>query len=163
MRFLRWLGIGVLVLLALLVLVAVGARFSDGPIGPFPGGPLETGLLVSGPTVDWSFASDVAEVDFQLLEPPRSRRSWIIVHEGVAYIPCAMVRLWKQWPYEAEENGAGIVRVEGKRYRVQVDRIVDPALHAELSGLLAEKYGLTPGGTPGMDDLWIFRLDPRSG
>ena len=40
MRILRWLGIALVALAAVFVGIGVVARFSDGPIGPFRGGPL---------------------------------------------------------------------------------------------------------------------------
>jgi hypothetical protein len=94
------------VLLFLFVVVGallLGARFSDGPIAIIAGGPFTSGELASGPEPDWSFVHDVGEVEFQLLDPPRSRTTWILDHEGKAYIPCGEVtswwgKLWKQWP-----------------------------------------------------------------
>ncbi len=54
MRILRWLGIALVALVALLVGIGVVARFSDGPMGPIPGGTLRTGSLVSEADIDWS-------------------------------------------------------------------------------------------------------------
>ena len=56
MKVLQWIGSILGVLLGVLALVGVVARYSDGPIGPFPGGPLATGELVAETQVDWSFA-----------------------------------------------------------------------------------------------------------
>ena len=85
MRILRWLGIALVALVAVLVAVPVGigvvARFRDGPIGPFPGGPLRTGTLVSESDVDWSLAHG-REIELQLVEPLGSRITGAIVHEG---------------------------------------------------------------------------------
>ena len=91
MRVLRWLGIVLAVAPVLLVLVVVVARFSDGPIAIFAGGPLESGEIVPAPA-DWTFASDVEVVEFQLVEPPRSRTVWIVEHEGNLYVPCGFTR-----------------------------------------------------------------------
>jgi hypothetical protein len=67
----------VAVLLVLVLVVTggllVGARFHDGPIALIPGGPFTSGTLVAGPEPDWSFVHDVREVQFQLLDPERSR------------------------------------------------------------------------------------------
>ena len=68
------LGLGVMGLVALLV----GARFADGPMGIVAGGPFRSGEMVSGQEPDWSFVRDVREVEFQLLDPPRSRTTWIL-------------------------------------------------------------------------------------
>jgi len=75
-------GTAVLVATILLGVFAYG-RVSDGPVGFFSGGPIETGEIVQG-DVDWRFATDIETIEFQLLEPPRSRTVWIVVHEGEA-------------------------------------------------------------------------------
>ena len=43
MRFLRWIGIALAVLILGLVAIAIIARSSDGPLAVFPGGLLRTG------------------------------------------------------------------------------------------------------------------------
>src|SRR5262245_289527 len=100
-------------LLAFIVVILsgllVGARFADGPIAIIAGGPFTSGELVSGPEPDWSFVRDVREVEFQLLDPARSRTTWILYHEGKAYIPCGYMttwwgRIWKQWLHTAERS-----------------------------------------------------------
>ena len=49
MRLLRIIGLLLVAAVGLLVLVALGARFNDGPVGLFPGGPLQAGLLEEEP------------------------------------------------------------------------------------------------------------------
>jgi hypothetical protein len=67
----------------------VAARFSDGPIGPIPGGPLHTDTLMSEPEVGWSLSRGLfGEIEFQLVEPPGSRIVGAFVHEGQIYVPC---------------------------------------------------------------------------
>ena len=86
--FLRVVG-GLLVLLLVVIGgLLIGARFADGPIAIIAGGPFTSGRLVTDPDPDWSFVRDVREVEFQLLEPARSRTTWILYHQGKAYIPC---------------------------------------------------------------------------
>ena len=157
-------GLAVLVVAAIGVLVAVGllARFSDGPIAIFPGGPLYEGELVPGSVDDWSFASDVEEIELQLVDPPRSRTVWIVVQGGQAYISCGSlnVPLWKQWPHEALEDGRAVVRVEGRRYETQLARVDDQTVRQQVGALVAEKYGAPGGEGPG-ENVWIFRIDPR--
>ncbi|MBW1883986.1 MAG: hypothetical protein JRJ58_10690, partial [Deltaproteobacteria bacterium] len=126
--FLRILG-GLLILLLLGVGgLLIGARFSDGPIEIIAGGPFTSGELVTGPEPDWSFVHDMQEVEFQLLEPARSRTTWIVEHEGKAYIPSGYMptwwgRLWKKWPIEAEKDGRTLLRVGDKLYERQLVRI----------------------------------------
>ena len=162
MAFLRWLGIAIAALVGLLLIVVVAARFFDGPLAIFPGGPLEAGELVSETGIDWSFATDIQEIEFGLVEPPRSRTVWIVVHEKELYVPCGFldVPIWKQWPHEALEDGRTVLRVAGKRYESQAVRVTDPILHARVSALVGEKY-VGPAEPASMNELWIFRMDPR--
>ena len=53
---------------------AVKQRFADGPNLVFSGRPLKSGELYTGLEPDWSFVGDVATIEMQLLDPPRSRR-----------------------------------------------------------------------------------------
>ncbi len=162
MKILRWLGIALAAVVGLLVAVGTVARFQDGGLGPFPGGLLRAGELIADPRVDWSFATSVREIDFQLLEPPRSRVTWVLVHEGQLYIPCGMpnFRLLKQWPHEALRDGRSLLRIQGKRYERQAVRVEDPRLLAVLAEQLRKKYPIGEGYDP--DNLWFFRMDPRT-
>jgi hypothetical protein len=111
MQILRWLGkfvLGVIaVFVVLAVLVLVGARFHDGPLGIIAGGPFKSGELVgTPPEPDWTFVHDMPTVEFQLQSPARSRTTWILEVDGKIYIPCGYMnstvgRLWKHWPIEA--------------------------------------------------------------
>jgi hypothetical protein len=161
-------------LLAALVLLAgglaIGARFADGPLAIVAGGPFRSGEQVTGPEPDWSFARDVQEVEFQLVEPPRSRTTWILEHEGKIYIPSGYMtttwgKLWKQWPFEALKDGRAILRIDGKLYDRQLVRIEDGPLLAPLTAELSRKYlGGAEVGVEAVTSgyLWLFELAPRS-
>ncbi len=163
MRVLKWFG------LAVVIAIAVGfvaARRADGPLAIIAGGPLVSGELYSGAEPNWSFVRDVREVELQLLEPARSRTTWILDVEGRAFIPCGYMdstwgRLWKHWPLEAERDGRAALRVGGIRYERRLVRVKEPALVAAVVAELARKYA--PGVTTAAvesDSLWIFELAP---
>lgn len=159
---LRILGglVGLVAVVALGVFVA--GRFSDGPIGFFSGGPFTSGERVEA-VQDWGFAADANTVELQLLEPPRSRTVWIVVDDGVGYIPCGVpnFRLWKHWPHEAVADGRGEVRLEGRRYPVRLEKTEGRELFDRLLAKVDEKYGGVPGGEVDEDAVWFFRLEPR--
>ncbi len=157
-------------LVLLIVLALIGARFADGPVAIIAGGPFTSGELVTGPEPDWSFVRDIQEVEFQLVEPPRSRTTWILEHEGRIYIPCGYMtttwgRIWKQWPIEALEDGRAILRIGDKLYERRLVRIEEGPLLAPLTAELSRKYvrraDIGPEAvTSGY--LWLFELAPRS-
>ena len=179
-KFFLFLAKAVTGFVGLIVLVIVSifvvARFSDGPIGNGPplemvtAGPFKTGDLQVGlDEPDWSFLKDYPIVQFQLLDPPRSRTTFIMETDGRIFIPSGymnstMGKIWKHWPMEAEKDGRAILRVDGKLYartmvRIQEGKILDDVL-AELS----RKYaGGFPVSQENIDsgDLWIFELEPR--
>ena len=163
-RIARWLGIGLAGIVMALFVVVMLARQGDGPIAIIAGGPLEAGELVSSRGVDWSFVTPVPEIELQLLEPPRSRTVWAVSHQGALFVPCGFLSmpLWKQWPYQALEDGRAVVRVLGKRYEVQAKKVEEPELYQTVAGLVADKYALPRSGPADPEELWIFRLDPRS-
>ena len=165
MALLRWLGIAVVALVVALFVVGIAARFADGPVGILPGGPLVAGPLVTETEVDFSFAEDVREIEFQLLDPPRSRTVWIVVLDGELFIPCGFlgVPLFKQWPHEALEDGRALLRIEGKRYERSAERVMEPELFRRLAAMNAEKYGLPEpaAADPETAPTWFFRMAPR--
>jgi hypothetical protein len=125
MKILRWIG-GLLLALVLLLLAMMGlARQSDGPWALFPGGPLEAGELVASTDLDWARFEAVELIEMQLLEPPRSRTTWLVVRDGVGYIPCSLdFPPLKRWNKEALEDGRAILRIEGKRYPVELEQAI---------------------------------------
>jgi len=162
-------GLLAVVLLAIGGLL-IGARFADGPIGIIAGGPFKTGELATGPEPDWSFVRDVPEVQFQLLNPARSRTTWILYHDGKAYIPCGYMttwwgKIWKRWPLEAEKDPRIILRIGDALYERELVRIQEGLSVAPLLAELSRKYA---GGreirmeavTSGY--LWLYELAPRN-
>jgi hypothetical protein len=160
---LRGFGILILVVVALLVGGVVVARFHDGPIAILPGGPFRTGERVMAEP-DWSFARDIEEVELQLVDPPRSRTVWLVVHDGLPYVPCGFldVPLWKQWPYEVLEDDRVLLRIDGRIYERVAVKVTDPAEYAALIALAAEKYEYESAENPDPDAVWFFRLEPRT-
>ena len=84
LKFVLWT---VAVVLALVALTLFAARFADGPLEIIAGGPLTSGELHQGMEPDWTFLNDLQTVEFQLLDPPRSRTTWILEHNGRVFIP----------------------------------------------------------------------------
>ena len=64
-RFWKATGYGAVGLLVVLGGVAIAARRSDGPIGPFPGGPLVAGPIVEQHDIDWGFVTPIGQIEFQ--------------------------------------------------------------------------------------------------
>ena len=159
MTVLRWI-IRVVVGLALLIVVAFfGARFLDGPLGPIPGGALVSGVPVSEPVADWSFAKDVPEIALQLASQSQSRTTWILVADGKAYIPASTeYPPGKTWHRKALEDGRATLRIDGKLYPVTLAKVEDPLAVATVRDVASRKYPSRPPG-----DAWLFQVTSRSG
>jgi len=157
-KVIRWSVYGLAAALVGLLVVVVVARNSDGPLGALAGGPLEACEAVTGP-VDWAFLKDVDTLELQLVQPPRSRTVWAVIHDGVPYVPCGLpgFRLWKQWPHEAVMDGRAILRSEGRLYRGRLVKVEDASLHGTLTDLVDQKYEV--GGAYDADTLWFFRFE----
>jgi hypothetical protein len=179
-KFFLFLAKAVIGFISLIVLVIVSifvvARFSDGPIGNGPplemvtAGPFKTGDLQVGlDEPDWSFLKDYPIVQFQLLNPPRSRTTFIMETDGRIFIPSGymnstMGKIWKHWPMEAEKDGRAILRVDGKLYARTMVRIQEGEILDDVLAELSRKYaGGFPISQENIDsgDLWIFELEPR--
>jgi hypothetical protein len=166
---LRILAVALAVPLVVIAGLVIGARFHDGPVAIFAGGPFTSGELVGGAEPDWSFVRGVREVEFQLLEPPRSRTTWILDHEGRAYIPCGYMttwwgRIWKRWPHEAAKDPRVVLRVDGKLYERRLVRVESgPALEPLLAELGRKYLDGSPVPMEAVTSgyLWIYELAPR--
>jgi hypothetical protein len=162
-------GAGLAALIVAITLLLVAARFADGPLAIVAGGPFTSGTLVTGPEPDWSFVHDVREVEFQLLEPARSRTTWILDHEGKAYIPSGYMtswwgKLWKQWPHEAEKDPRILLRIGDDLYERKLVRVQEGPAVALLLTELSRKYAggrEIPSEMVTSGYLWLFELAPR--
>ena len=158
MAVLRWVIFGILAVAVLAAGVAVLARSSGGPIGPFPGGRL-SGTPVSGPVGDWTpILSGVPHIEIQVNpDHPRSVTTSYLVHDGKLYVP-SMMAARKRWPQEATADDRVVVRIGGKLYERRAVRVTDPA---EIRPLVRAS------DASARDDLdvsalstWYFRMDP---
>ena len=159
-------------LIAVIVLFLVYARFHDGPIAIVAGGPFDSGEFYSGPEPNWSPMRTRQEVEFQLLEPARSRVTWIAEHGGKPYIVSGYMntsfgKVWKQWPHEIAKDDRILLRVDDVIYERRLVRLMEGPMIAPVINQLAEKYNLGTGfGDPNEvvrnGDVWLYEVAPRS-
>jgi len=159
----------VIIAVAGVAVFLIAARFADGPLEIVAGGPFQSGEKYGGPEPSWEDLVDIGTVEFQSLEPERSRTTWIAVHDGRIFIPSGYMttwwgKIWKQWPIEAEQDGRVILRANGKLYDRNMVRIKSGPEIEPILAELGRKYG---GGPPMPMEavtsgyLWIFELAPR--
>ena len=159
-------------LVTLVVVFLVYARFHDGPIAIIAGGPFQSGALYEGPEPDWSDMRTRQEVEFQLVEPARSRTTWIAEHEGKPYIVSGYMnttfgKLWKKWPHEIEKDDRILLRVDDVIYERRLVRIMEGPEIRPVVEQLAEKYfgGAAPEDPDAVvrnGDMWLYEVAPRS-
>lgn len=165
-------GLGALLVCVLLVaataVVTAGTkqRFSDGASQVFSGGPLESGVLHTGPEPDWSMVDEIGTIELQLLDPALSRRLWTAQHNGKLYVWSGYMgsvvgRLWKRWPGQAEADGRAMLRINGVRYARHLVRIQSgPALDA-IAAAVAKKYPSSMNrASIESGDVWLFEASP---
>lgn len=178
MGILKVLSILVGIAIVLIVGFLVAARFADGPLEIVAGGPFSSGEQYTDGEPDWTFVADIPTVEFQLMNPERSRTTWIIEHEGKIYIPSGYMttwwgKIWKQWPIEVEKDDRAILRVNGKLYDRRMVRVTEgPELVPILKKLGVKYLGMGPDAANNApaeqilepvtsNYLWIFELAPR--
>ena len=163
-----WFGKLVAGIVVVVLAFFVVTRFTDGPMGIITGGAFSSGEVVSEEP-DWRYVKDYDIVEFQLLDPARSRTTWIVEHDGRIFIPSGYMlstvgTIWKQWLLQAEKDGRAILRVDAKLYPRQLVRIKDdpvlPAVLAELSRKYANGAQI-PVSEVSRGSLWIFELVQR--
>jgi hypothetical protein len=158
-RLVRRLLLGAVVLMALVAGALVLARFSDGPIGPLPGGKLH-GPVAREPVTDWSpVVAGAGHLELEV-DPahPRSITTSYIVHDGKLYVP-SMFAAHKRWPQHVLADDRVVLRIGGKLYERRAVRVTDPA---ELRPLVRAHDGATDGADPRALSTWYFRIDPRT-
>ncbi len=167
-RLLRWLLGGVLALIVVLGAVSVAARFADGPLAIFAGGAFTSGERHEGALPDWAFLADRETVEFQSLEPERSRTSWVVAHDGRAFIPSGYMttswgKLWKQWPHEILADPRILLRIDDVVYPATLTRITEGDILTPVLTKLGNKYanGPIPPEAVSSGYLWIFEVTPR--
>lgn len=162
--------VGVLVLIPL---VAVGtllaaSGYADPPSRYFGGGALAYGEMHTGPEPDWTFVRDMPTIELQLVNPERSRITWILESGGKPYVVSGYMgsmagKLWKHWPMQAERDGRAVIRVNGKRYERTLKRIkTGPEVEGVASELKRKyQYQVTPADIAA-GTTWLFELAPRT-
>lgn len=158
MRVLRWLLLGVLALVVVIAVIAALARYSDGPIGPFPGGKL-SGPLVSEPVADWAaILAGVPRLEVEVNPAhPRSVTTSYLLHDGRLYVP-SMFAARKTWPQEAIADDRVVLRIGGKLYERRAVRVTDPS---ELRPLVRSFDSAAPTDADATAlSTWYFRIDP---
>ena len=154
--------------------IFTSARLNDGPLeGRFEivsAGPFKSGEMQSGEVEpDWSFLKELSTVQFQLLNPARSRTTFIMESEGRIFIPSGYMntpvgKIWKHWPMDAEKDGRAILRVEGKLYERKMVRIEEGEIVEAVLAEISRKYARGfPVSRDQVDsgNLWLFELQPR--
>jgi hypothetical protein len=159
MRVVRGLLLGIVVLGALVGGLAIAARFSGGPIGPFPGGKLSG--APGEPVTDWS-AVVVGANHLELeVDPahPRSLTTSYIVRDGTLYVP-SMFAARKSWPQQVLADDRVVLRIGGRLYDRRAVRVTDPG---ELR-LVARAFDPSTRADVDVGTLstWYFRIEPRS-
>jgi hypothetical protein len=159
MKILRGIQIALGAIALLIAGLFIAARFSDGPLGIAPGGALRSGEIVSAPVSDWTPFAAVDTVELQLANESTSRTTWILVHDGRAYIPCSLgFPPFKRWHQRADVDGTAWLRIDGQRYPVSLKRTQDESLNEPLVAIVGQKYGGGPRSDAG---VWFFEVSSR--
>lgn len=161
MKILAWLGIALGAFVVALGIVAFAARFTGGPIGPFPGATL-SGSVASEPAGRWEpLLEGVGRIQLQVGgQRPRSVTTGYVLHDGKLYIPSPGAER-KTWPKLVLEDDRVVLRIRGELYERRARRVTE---RAELRALVRDGDGAR--GEDGEVDLsklttWFFRIEPR--
>ncbi|NKC01228.1 MAG: hypothetical protein GKR90_22405 [Pseudomonadales bacterium] len=159
-RALKWVGISILSTVVVLTGTFFIAKTSDGPLGPFPGGPLVSGELAISAVTDWTFARETGEIELQLLQDSSSRTTWLAVANNSAYIPAALdFPPNKSWHLRAERDGDAQIRFDNTRYPVRLARLDETSAEfSDVVDVLVATNAMPPGGK---DQMWLFRVSSR--
>lgn len=134
------LGIGVFAGFLTLPVIFFFARFGDGPLGPFPGGPLH-GPIRHEPEEGWAFAADLDTMEIQIgSDPPRSVTTGLIVRQGSLYAPVVLAPL-ARWDDVVDAHPRVTVRIAGALYARRAIPVDEPDWREVLVEAGRRKYG----------------------
>jgi hypothetical protein len=127
----------------------------------------------------------VRYLELQLVDPPHSRTTAYLLHDGQLYVPAdlgflsrrmpngamrfvgGIISSVKHWHEDAARDGRVVLRAAGKRYERQAVRVTDPeicsALRAQMEAGVPKAFGAPLLDEPADPDaIWFFRMDPRA-
>lgn len=155
----RRLTVGLLAAMIVIAGLALYARRADGPIGPFPGGPLQ-GDAWQGDEPDWAFAAELDTIEVEVNpRNPRSGYTGVIVHEGKLYVPTTLEHM-KRWHLYVLEDPRVVLRIDGRLYRRCAKRVRDRPLVKTLIKAGRLKYGFPFHMRSTAKYTWYWRMDP---
>lgn len=153
-----------------IVLFVFAMRFTDGPLAIFTGGPFTTGEIAEVPS-DWSFLRNRDLIEFQTMDPSRSRTVWLAVHDQRLFLVSGYMntipgKIWKQWPYYLENDDRVILRIDDTLYEQRLHRIMQGPEVVPVLNELARKYfsgsqGLGSEETVSSGNTWMFEVVSR--
>ncbi len=164
---LKWFLLIIVVIVLAIIAFFVSMRFHDGPMEIIAGGAFTSGEMVSGPEPDWSFLRDQATVEFQLMDPPRSRVIWLAVDDNrlfviSSYMNTGFGKLWKHWPHHAELDNRALLRVDGKIYKRKLIRLTADQLSTSVMDEFLRKYNqVIDAESIESGNTWLYELAPR--
>ncbi len=156
MKILRWLGVAVLVLVAL---GAIAYATRTDPVGPVAGRQL-SGEVVTTPVADWSFTDEHTTIAVETRPAaPHSVTTICFTHEGALYVP-AQSGSTKSWTYYATADPRVRLKIGDKVYAARASRVTDESLGPALIASARAKYEIEESDeAPTFEDVWVFRMD----
>ena len=167
-KILKRLAIVFAVLLLVIGLFLLSMRFHDGPLEIISGGPFKTGNAANAPS-DWSFLTDRSQIEFQTMDPARSRTVWLGVYDEGLYLVSGYMTtnygaIWKQWPHYLDSDDRVILRIDGNLYEQRLQRIMDGPAIIPVLREFNRKYGAgepTSTETVTSGETWMYQVVPR--
>jgi hypothetical protein len=138
------------------------------PLGPLPGGRLG-GDVQRGAVRDWEFVAEVEQCQLETNPAdPYSVNTWCAGKGSRLYVPTSMIYGpmapgERGWVRNVLADPRVRLRVDGVVYERTATRVDDEDEYTAIRSLLEGKYQLGPDSLDAEREIWIYRMEPRSG
>ena len=138
-----------------LVVTALLARLTSGPLGPFAGGPFDG--VPSVEPFEENLVIERDEIQLQIpAEPPYTITTHGFLIDGCLYVGADFVLPFKRWVHTVKDGDRVLVRIGSRLFERRVERIGEATESRAILERVSEHRSVDPDDW--LTEVWFFRM-----